>query len=369
VCRINKIISSPLFYLINLFFYLLFLLFLYFKTGIITNHEAEKYIDSANEILKGNYNFSFENYLLFSSFNYFLATCILITGYKLAIVGQLFLSVFSAYCIMKIVLELTNSNVLSKISYSLFLFSYLIQFWVITLFSESFFISISVILLYTIICKKKLFNIKLILLLLTIVLLFARPQGVLFIMPAFIFYLQKNYNLKKQHSFLLFCGLSFVLFGFVLFQKNSCEDVIRPISESSVICGFPEKPSSVFSLEKCNIFYAHKYLIKEYSIWYDLKMCSKKVISFFILTRDYYSVLHNFYMIIHYPLYILIIFSIKRNKEIQLFFSIIFLNLVLIALTFNEWHGRFTAIVFPIMLILGMIGLKKVLGLYKININ
>ncbi len=365
--RLYKITSSSLFYPIVFVLYFIFLFFLYYQTGIITNHEAKKYISAANEIINGNIAFSFKNYFLFSSYNFFLVICFFISGLKFAILIQVFLSIVSAFCINKIVLKLTSSTILSKIAFLVFLFSYLIQFWVLTFFSESFFISISIVFLFFVTCKNYSLKNIFFIVLIGAILIFSRPQGILVIIPSIIFLIQKKFNYKKIIGIILFLALSIVFFSTVLIQVCSCEDVIKPICESSIICGFPEKPNEVFNLIDCTILNAHTCLIEKNSFWYDFKLCCRKAFSFFVLTREYYSPTHNFIMMLHYPLYILALFSFKNNNETILFHSIILMNVILISLTFNEWHGRYLSVVYPMIIVLSMFGTKQLLKLIGIK--
>lgn len=365
----EKILSSKFFYPFVFIFYFLFLFLLYSQTGIITNLEAEKYIGAASEIIKGNHQYSFDNYLFFLSYNYFLAFCFLISGYKFAVFMQIVLTIISAFCIEKIVLKFTSSNSLSKISLFLFLFSYLIQYWVITLFSESFFISITLFYFYFIICKSYTVKNSISIFLIGIILLFARPQGVLFILPSILFLFQEKFKIKKSLFFILLLFSSVALFYLISIQNNSCEGVVKPITESSIICGFPEKPVGEILFDHCTILEAHKYLIEKNSFTYDLKLCIKKGISFFTLTRNYYSTSHNVLLLLHYPFYILLLFTFFIKREINLLQTILFLNAFLIAITYNEWHGRYITVVFPLIIILGMAGVKKILEKRNITIR
>lgn len=352
--------NRNLVYFILSIVYCMFLYLMYARNGIITHNEAAKYILAAEELSNGNIGYAFSHHLFYFSYIFFITIFTYAGGVNTVIVAQACLTFYSAICLKKTIFLLTEKEWVAYTGMLLFLTSYPIQIWVLTLFSDSFFVAlISIALFYTVKHKSKteLFIWAFVI----ILLVFARPPGIFLSTVFFLYYLFQNSLLKKS-QLLATTGILFLLiFIFLFYIPVGTKDYIKPIAAGAIIVNQPDYDIPHFnSIDKSNIVAAYLYLNDEHGAFFILKLYLRKLFSFFTLTRPYYSNLHNTVMTLHYPLYILSIIGLflLKHKPLRtlLFFSIVLLaNLT--AITYNEWHYRFTIAIFPFLIILSSISL------------
>jgi hypothetical protein len=203
--------------------------------------------------------------------------------------------------------------------------------------------------------------------------MFARPQGVLFILPAWIFFAERHGFIYKATGIKLLVLALSAVFYYILYHKVSCEHVYRPIAESDIICGFSQTKEVLITPATCNILNAHKYIINEYGWVHEMKLFGNKVVSLFTLTRSYYSTSHNLLIGLNYfilALSIIPLLNLLKGKNIEhLFYTIIFCNAFLIGITYDEWHGRYLAVLMPMLIILAARGLNDLLKYCKYSFD
>jgi len=349
--------------------YLVFVLLLIRKHGIIDQLEALKYTNAAAQLASGKFNFPFGPMTPFSSYIFFLVPAALLGNIHYAILFQILLTIAAANCLSIICEKTTRSRLAGIFAMAVFLLNYFIQFWTISLFSESFFISLSIFLIYGTLQWKPSLKYLMILSLVGLVVLFARPQGVLFVLPCLLYYLGKNDRFRKYLSNSLFAIAAVLILIFSFTRSTDCENIFKPIAESSIICGFPQTIFQEPFPERCTILKAHEYLIEKHGILHEFQLFFQKTISLFSFTRPYYSAKHNLLIGVNYLLLILSLIPllIKSNapKEISLFFKIILLNILLIGLTYDEWHGRYLAVIMPLLILLSAISIVPAIGFFR----
>jgi hypothetical protein len=362
-------IANRFIYILLSIAYGIFLYFIYRRTGIVVINEAEKYIHAADALLKGNLAASIQQYPFYSSYICFVALFKLIGGIKLVVIAQAVLSFFSAICIKKIIDLICDKSNFSILGMLIFLFSYPLQYWTLTLFSDSFFVSlIAITLFYTVKekSKKELF----LWLLLNLVLIAARPPGIFLSISFILHFLATEKKITEKKVIMSGAILYFILLIGLFYLPVETKTYIKPIAGGAVIVDKADYDIPAFnSTAKCTMAAAYRYLYSQHGPGYIAKLYGKKVLSFFTLTRPYYSNLNNLILSFHYLLYffsIAGIFYLRKKKKAfitALFLLPIFLIANLVGLTYNEWHYRFTLAIFPFLIILAILG---ILLLYRL---
>jgi hypothetical protein len=356
-------IANRFIYILLSIAYGIFLYFIYRRTGIVVINEAEKYIHAADALLKGNLAASIQQYPFYSSYICFVALFKLIGGIKLVVIAQAVLSFFSAICIKKIIDLICDKSNFSILGMLIFLFSYPLQYWTLTLFSDSFFVSlIAITLFYTVKEKSKkelflwtLFN---------FVLIAARPPGIFLSILFVLYFLAKEKKITEKKVIIQGIILYFILLISLFYWPAETKTYITPIAGGAVIVDETEYDIPAFDLKaKSTMTAAYKYLYSHHGPIYIVTLYCKKVLSFFTLTRPYYSNLNNLILSFHYLLYLFSIAGIyylrkKKNPLMTALFLLpIFLIANLVGLTYNEWHYRFTLAIFPFLIILAILGI------------
>ncbi len=140
-------------------------------------------------------------------------------------------------------------------------------------------------------------------------------------------------------------------------------DALKPFVEEHIICFVPLKPegASLTLIHSGNPLKDLFYYIFHNPGHY-LRLTGLRLLSFFNMTRSYYGTAHNafllFYMI---PVYLFTIAGLKRSIKSMGAFAIFLLALLILypfGATFqcDDWHSRFTMVVFPYFILLGVLG-------------
>jgi hypothetical protein len=333
---------------------------LHYSFGINIGNEGDKFLSAAADLSQGNFskatafqhfNTAYIAYLSVLKFFHFPDVLIVFLTYLL--------SLFSYFKFHQLLSLLINPRS-AKIWMILICFSPIIQYWQLTLFSESFFISISLLLFYAVLfpgVKWKVLKI----LLLSAILVFTRPSGIFTVTVVLLLYAnlyQKRLTLKK---IIFFAGTSvFLLFTvLVLLLKLHYEGVVVQLTSGAIYYGFPiwnqnPLPPGTYTLYDC-----YKFMFQQQGVYEVILLFLKKTFSFFVLTRPYYSLSHNLINATHYFVYFLAVLVITRkpnsSKVFTGFFAsitvITLLNAVFIGIFFNEWSERYTVTVMPFLMV------------------
>jgi hypothetical protein len=371
----KQIPNRNIFYIISFTLYAGFLFLITQRIGIITINEAEKYITAAENFLKGDIQNLVDDYLFYFSYIFFVATIFLFGNTISVIIFQAVFSFFAAICIKRILDHIQKRKLLSSAGMLFFLFCYPIQVWTVTLFSESFFISISVITLYYCIkTKSKVENYFF--LILCFILVFSRPPGIFLSLPFFMFFLLQKGILSGRSTLFVFLTLFIGLVVAIFYIPAESKGYIRPIAAGRIIVDSSDYNLPGFQTKKkASLITAYEYLSKEKGYLYIVKIYFQKIVSFFKLTRSYYSKAHNLLLWPNYILYILAfpglihLFKSKEREKAYLFSGCILGIINLVGITYNEWHYRFTVTIFPFLIILAIINIAALHDKYLIFIN
>lgn len=351
-------------YIFTAIAYSLFLYLIFRNSGIITGNEAEKYIAASQELAKGNFEYTFKHHLFYSSYIFFITPFLSTTGITATVIAQALLNVIASLCIKRSIDIILPGNKIAFLGALIFLFSYPVQYWTMTLFSDNFFVIIICITLYYTLKKKTNPEFAFWIFLLAVQ-VFTRPPGI-FLSTAFgCYYLYDSKLFSASKAFLLATISSIVVIVILFYVPVETKGYIKPIVAGCIIVEKPDYDVPEFNkLEKSTLSAAYTYLFRQNDLPYIIGLYFRKVISFFTLTRPYYSAFNNTILALHYLLYALAfagVFILKQKRGLVLFLSCIFLVTNLTALTYNEWHYRFTLAIFPFLIILSASSLNFLL--------
>ncbi len=326
--------------------------------GIRTDKEALKYISCAEQLVQGDVHDLFGNYAKYGSYVLFIAPFIAVGFPLIAVFAQLLLAVFAAYALGRIAERITGSSVAADLAFVFALLCIPLQQWVLALYTESFFASISVVFLERISRdgRADLFTWTL-----ALIVLFARPVGSLFVGPAVIWKLVGTGFVHVPTC------LRNVGYGMTLLLAISIpgirRDQLAPIVEAHVICGYPERPDAMRDFEGSTVLAAQYHLYVHNGISYTVGLFARRVASLFTLPREYFSRTLNVFLFGHYVLFLLAAFGWwrwRRHGVSGLLVAIFLLNVLLVGLTHDEWSERFLVPLWPIVLLFAASGIALI---------
>jgi len=352
--------------------YLLFIVFilvqviLYFRTGVVTSLEAEKYIQEGNNLYDFG-GFSASKYIFYLPVILLVWFCRL-TGlpYEFVVIVQVALSWIALRCFYKLGKNISGENVAFWSSLLLALFIPL-QIWNFFLYTDSVFISLTIIYVYIIfINHNKNTRGTFWILLFLLILIFSRPHGFLFIPPTIIYLLFRKQSRSQLSIHILISALMIGGMYFLLnaaFSGGGDMDAMKPFIEEHIICFVPMKPEgAAIDIVKTSNPVSDLFYYITHNPFHFLRLMGLKLLSFFNLTRPYYSTSHNLMLsLIIIPVYFFsIIGMIRFPKGFRNFVIFLAALMILFPLgaTFqcDDWHSRFTMIVFPYFILLAVIG-------------
>ncbi|MES2763595.1 MAG: hypothetical protein V4677_15375 [Bacteroidota bacterium] len=356
----NKPFSQKLFWTGLLCCHFIVLALLYFKFGFNTLNEGDKYLSRATLFAGGDlvnatqYQTFYIGYVVYLSVFVFLKTPVL-----LIFLSTYCISLFAYYKFHQLISAYINTET-AKLWLIFICLSPLIQYWQFNLFSETFFIAMS--LLFAYVClipelKNRTFKIAA----LALITIFSRPSGIFTIICVLLFMFYKNKVFTKKQALLAGSVTLLILFvGILFFFQLPYHDFSKYIANGSVYYGFPgwtspELPPGNYTLIDC-----YQFIIDHKGIKPFLVLFIQKLNSFFLTTRPYYSDLHNYINQSHQAFYVFSIaalfISYKKQRTVYSFLipflTVILLNAFMIGLIFNEWSERHTLHVFPYIILL-----------------
>ena len=357
----KKIISHPYFFWITLaIVHICVLAILYFKFGFNTVNEGDKYLSRATFLANGDFINSTQYQTFYISYVVYLAVFVFIKAPTLLIFMSTYtLSLFAYYKFHKLI----SSYINYETSYLWLIFmcvSPLIQYWQFNLFSETFFIAMSLLFTYVTLfdyIKNRTLKISL----LGLIVVFARPSGIFTVICVLLFKIYQDKRFTKK-QILLFgsSAFLFLFIGVLFFFQLPYHDFSKYISNGSIYYGFPSWSSPELPPGNYTLFNCYQFIVEQKDLKTLLFLFIQKLNSFFLTTRPYYSNFHNAINASHHLLYpialLALYFSYKKQKAVYHFlitFSvIIILNALMVGLIFNEWSERHTLHIFPYIMLL-----------------
>ncbi len=341
------------------------LVFLYLKFGLTIVNESDKYLSEAGDIANGDFKKALNYQVFYSAYILYLSVFVkLKLPTVLIFICTYVLSVFATYKFYKLITEFINEAT-ARLWIIFIALSPMIQYWQLTLFSEIFFISISLLFFYVLLFKDLKYRLAKTLML-AVILLFTRPAGIFTMVCGVLTYCYVNRLFCKKNTIRVGVLLIVSIFITVIFfVKLHYKGIASQIAAGAVYYGFPKwdspaLPSGDYTLSDC-----YHFIITNHDVGELLKLNCHKFLSFFKLTRGHYTLTHNILNAVHYAFYIFSVIGLymshKKETKFHPFFVclsvIILLNAIMISLFFNEWSERYTVVVFPFILLLAAYGI------------
>lgn len=363
--NLEKLIQGKYFWILAFVLHLLVLLVLFSKFGINISNEGDKYISIARQLNADNFSDSFKYLWFYSTYILFLAACFKI-GLSVYVILflQYILSLIGFFCFYKfIVKQSLLPEVYARLCVLLIATCPIILYWQLTFYTESFFLALVMITTYlTFNAKSK--KDYLIAALLAIVLMFCRAVGIFYVI-ALIFVFMRSRQIKYSTLF-LWTAFVVVFIGVLFMMPLHFKYFALPVYQGSVICGFPSYPNSFLPEGDYTLVEIYGAFLQENSFSSLLNLLFKKAISFFTLTRSYYSLGHNILNAAYYVFVVGGIFNIyklTRNRTNSLFViyftSVLISSLVIVILIYNEWSERFLVPLLPFFILVTLMSLRK----------
>ena len=352
-----------------------------YSFGFTTTLEAEKYINEANNFIDHG-SFSAPRFWFYS-----ITIFINVIAFKLhtGLIGSFILQgIFnlSAYLLFFKAMKKIFSNELTAlilVCYLLLFWPY--QSWIAYLYSESAFFSAILILIATLILYpptsvKNMFMISAAL----FIVVLARPLGVLLIVATCI-YLFVKAN-KKWRIILAFASIVLLCGAYaavnIIMSSVSDWDITKPFRYEFIICElYTNGPHAKLDLNPSGNPMQQLVYYLTHNFSHFTKFTLLKLKYFFLMTRSYYSSMHNLFLLINIiPLYLFAIIGIfkKSGKMGAAVFAFIISTIVLYTLTIvfqcDDYHNRFVLSIFPLFAILAAKGLENLNSLlFKNGVN
>ena len=337
---------------------------LYLRYGIQTGLESEKYINQATQLYETGGLSEFRYHFYFGIIGLLYFVKLLGLDIYSAIYIQLVFSL-AAHVYLYNSLKLNPAiSISSRIgALLLIIIAPSFEYWNWTLYSESIFFS--AILFFVATCiknkptEKRFIAIQVLLLTFCIL---SRPSGVLLIIPWILYVLQTNFkhrSWKMISACLLAGGVALIAISNIILGTIGGWHVMDPFTNGYVICNISEySQAHQFSLTANSPI---GQLI-EFTVKYPAEFLSltfKKMVAFFTQYRDYYSPLHNAFVII-YSLVTLglflkgLIFEKTKDPLSLMFRSTIALWTISIIFQCDDYHSRFYNAILPLVILIGI---------------
>ncbi len=345
---------------------------LFIKIGVFTDLEAKKYIIQG-EYLYNTGHLSDNKYFFYLPVILLVALCkFLQLSFIYIILFQVSLSAFSLYCFNQLTKRLFNNSVAFWSSIILAIFIP-IQMWNFYLYSDSIFISLTVIFTYLIFLNENLSSKKteFTIFFFLLILISSRPNGVLFVIPLISYFIYRGIQSQNLYKYSFLASITLiVIFYFVIntvLTGGEDMNILLPFIEEHIICFVPLKPAGA----NVDIIYTGKpfeelFYYLTHNPGHFLKMSILKMESFFNLTRSYYSKSHNTLLFLFMiPTYIFLIPGFYYYLKKKSTYSVYLLSLIILyplCFTFlcDDWHSRFAMIIMPYLIMLSCFGFFKI---------
>ncbi len=344
--------------------WLIIQLMAFIKFGLVTSFEATKYIEQARVLLDTG-TYSSANFLFYSVQILLIAFSIKLNiGFGAVVMIQMVFNAISILVLYKLVLRFTSQRTIAFAATLFFMAMFFYHLYNVHLFTESLFFSFSIIYSYYLFHLKEPKPLPIItLLILLTLLIFTRPTGLLFIPPTLFFIIFRFAKRRALPVSLIALTGGMILFYFLLntvLDSGGELNFLLPYAEEHVICGVPgvEEPHNLNAPINKNSVEGLWYIISHNTELF-LGLAWKRFIAFWGVRRSFYSLGHNLFICIYfYTLYIFILIGLRKMFQFFLPHAIfittyIFLVMITVLLSCDEWHNRFIFSILPFLLLLG----------------
>lgn len=335
-------------------------------SGVKTSVDTELYIQSAKDILT-RVTLADAHAFWYLSYSSVLAMVFGFTdNLQIMVFLQVLVSGLALLALYKAVLTISKDQTVAFIAAFLYLFWFEIHTWNVFIYTESLFVSCTIITFYLLVHAKTpwqyVFTIAFLLFTCLI-----RPAGFSLLVASTAYFFAKL-QLKAKPKM----GVAFIAtcLGLILLNKMlESYELVSSYAKAEII--YPDVP---FLIEKIQIKHLPRgdypllvfaEFVSDHPIYF-LELCALKLALFFGHVKPYFSAIHNSYIvIILYPLYFFA-FSAYRfagiDKSVKIFMlSFVGLQGATVMLTTENWDGRFLMPVLPFVFISSAFGINHFL--------
>lgn len=330
--------------------------------GIKLDGESIKPIEQASNLISGAGLSSRSYYMYFTEIILVYIKMKIGLGYWFVIAIQLVLNLIALMCFYNFMVTLLSSKLLALGAAFLLLICYPYQEYNSFLYTESVFFSLTIIYSCYLLKIEKLSysNIPIILIFLFL-LCITRPSGIFFIGATIIyllFFVSKALNTwTRAITFTSLSVLALIILNYLMGAGGGI-DIILPFKDERIICDVPTLSYNVpiATIENGNSLTGLLYYVT-HNFGQFSRLGLLKAKAFLGLTRNYYSTLHNMFLVFYfYSLYLLILAGIiKFNKKLPISFiyliSLVIIYVLSVVFSCDEWHNRFFLTLTPFLII------------------
>lgn len=342
--------------------------------GIVEAVDSDFYLSNAHALSQGH--FPTDRGLWYVSYSFFLALVMGIGGnLTLVVLLQFLFSGLAALALYKVVYRLFQSYTIAFLAVLQYLLWLKIHQWNSYIYTESLFISCSLI-SFALLCLSKNTLQYVFTALVILFTLFLRPTGICFfigICAYFIYWLRNKKNISALSLWISTVSVAIVLIIFMntllteyiyyFIDSYSKAEIIYPninfiIETQPLDLPSPSDPP----LLQLVLFICYNPL-------YFLKLFGLKCFLFLSNVKPYFSWIHNLgIVLILYPIYGLAIYGFKkmrRTRENVFMIVYIILQTLTVSMTSENWDGRFLILILPFVFIYSAFGITTLLKKWR----
>lgn len=340
--------------------------------GITTDMEGQVYINVAHYWLEHG-SFEAAKSLFYSVPICLLALCIKTgMGYIGFVIMQLLVNGLATISLYRLVRHLSGQTQTAVIATLLFIVFIPLQIWNTYLYTESLFISLGIIYSSWLLRSNMRWALLPLVLLGLVALTLTRPSGILFVVPTFIYLLQKlitgQYAIAKRWGIVALATALTVFFVNYLYRTGGGDlDVMKPYIEGHIICFMPSpQPHTPLQLTHTGQPIGDLWYYILHNPAHFLKLFALRLWAFVNLARPYYSTLHNLALYLTMlPIYLFAIIGFAQRIKVvgRLYLiALLLVYAVAIALQCDDYHSRFIMVLFPYILFFAAEGIVKLMS-------
>lgn len=339
---------------------------IYGFSGVMTSVDTPLYTQSANDLLT---QFTVEDTHAFWYVSYSLTLALILnfTNSLLAVVVfQVLLSGIALRALYKAVVTTSNDKNAAFLACFLYVFWFEIHTWNVFIYTESLFISSSIITFYLLVHSRTYSQYVLAVAFILFSCLI-RPVGISLLAASMVYlFIKLQLPTKpKMIASIIVTGLTFILLNKML----ESYELVTSYAKGEIIY-----PDVTFLVDKIQInslptgdypLLVFAEFILEHPVYF-IELCAIKLTLFFAHVKPYFSFLHNGYIVIVlYPLYFLAVkgyrFAILDKSVKGFILSFVGFQAVTVMVTSENWDGRFLMPALPFIFILSAVGITHFL--------
>lgn len=321
------------------------------RYGVHTELEAEKYTHGA-AVFAATGAFPAPKYIFYSTMILLIALFNKTgLGYLGVVLFQIAFNGLATLLLYRLARGVTGLRAVARLTTLLFILFFPLQLWNVYLYTESVFISLT--LLYSYLVYRyppRNFPQFLIHLPALALLCLTRPFGLLFVLPFLlyaIFLARKGFRIFLISATLAGAAVCLYLVNYA-FMGGEDMDVMKPFKEEHTICFLAHpNPARLNLANGGSAVYQLGYYLLHNPLHF-LQLCGRRLYAFFSLVRPYYSTGHNLYLLLAIvPVYGFLLVALFRSGRVlrHPWFRFILLTVAFYALavTFqcDDYHNRF----------------------------